>query len=143
MPFASKEACAAYNREYQRKNREKLREYFREYQRKNRERVRERFDAWAEKNPERIAKYRADNVPKAREYYRQQTAKVAPRPRPELCELCGGPSGKKALNFDHCHAQGHFRGWLCTSCNLALGNAKDNPELLRRMADYVEQGGIR
>ena len=32
------------------------------------------------------------------------------------------------------------RGLLCFACNTAIGQAKDDPALLRRMADYVERG---
>jgi hypothetical protein len=65
---------------------------------------------------------------------------LAGRPRPLICDVCGGPPDKgRALIFDHCHARGHFRGWLCRGCNLALGNAGDNPARLRRLADYLER----
>jgi hypothetical protein len=33
------------------------------------------------------------------------------------------------------------RGVLCGPCNLALGHVKDDPERLRRMAEYLERGG--
>lgn len=60
----------------------------------------------------------------------------AGRPRPANCELCDRPDGQ--LVFDHCHARGSFRGWICRRCNNALGLAGDNPALLRAMADYLE-----
>lgn len=44
----------------------------------------------------------------------------------------------KWANLDHCHTSGQFRGWLCTTCNTALGMAKDSPELLRAMAEYID-----
>ena len=44
----------------------------------------------------------------------------------------------KALAVDHDHATGKIRKLLCMSCNLILGNAKDNPELLRILANYLE-----
>ncbi|WP_425584779.1 endonuclease domain-containing protein [Yinghuangia aomiensis] len=40
---------------------------------------------------------------------------------------------------DHSHASGRVRKLLCHSCNLALGHAKDNPGILRALADYLEQ----
>lgn len=56
-----------------------------------------------------------------------------------LCALCFGPpdSGKR-LYVDHSHVSGRVRGLLCSRCNLTLGFARDNPELLRKMAIYVE-----
>ena len=54
-----------------------------------------------------------------------------------VCEVCGEPSNK-TLHIDHDHATGAVRGVLCEGCNHALGNAKDNPALLRSLADYLE-----
>ena len=60
--------------------------------------------------------------------------------RPSICDGCGStPVGSRCLSLDHDHETGAFRGWLCTGCNLALGNAKDSPETLRRLADYLER----
>jgi hypothetical protein len=64
-------------------------------------------------------------------------AEIAGRPRPSSCDLCGGSIG--GIVFDHCHAGGHFRGWLCDRCNKVLGLVKDSPKLLRAMAKYVER----
>jgi hypothetical protein len=63
----------------------------------------------------------------------------ATRPCPERCEVCGAlPTGKRRLDFDHCHDREVFRGWLCNPCNMALGNAKDDPQRLRALATYIE-----
>jgi hypothetical protein len=67
-----------------------------------------------------------------------------------LCELCGRPQtrlfkGKLVrLAVDHDHATGKVRGFICSSCNVVLGQANEDPVLLRKMADYLErhrQGG--
>lgn len=51
------------------------------------------------------------------------------------CEVCL----KKCKRVqDHCHATGKARGRLCVSCNLILGHAKDDPELLYQLASYLE-----
>jgi hypothetical protein len=51
------------------------------------------------------------------------------------CAIC-----KKSddLAIDHDHDTGLFRGILCRSCNAALGMFKDDSDLLRRAAEYLE-----
>jgi hypothetical protein len=65
--------------------------------------------------------------------------KIAPRPEPEQCEVCGtfGKEFKKGLHLDHDHNTNKFRGWLCHRCNCALGMVKDNPETLEALAKYL------
>ena len=41
------------------------------------------------------------------------------------CGLCGKTDG---IVFDHSHRHGKFRGWLCNSCNRAMGVMGDEPE---------------
>ena len=43
----------------------------------------------------------------------------------------------KPLYIDHCHLQGNVRGVLCNQCNTALGQVRDNPDILFKMIDYL------
>src|SRR5690606_16165725 len=54
------------------------------------------------------------------------------------CATCGLVSDR-SLDVDHCHETGRVRGLLCNNCNRALGHAKDDPKVLRRMAEYLER----
>lgn len=40
--------------------------------------------------------------------------------------------------IDHDHESGKVRGLLCHYCNRALGGFKDNADILRRAAHYIE-----
>jgi hypothetical protein len=64
---------------------------------------------------------------------------LLPEDVPDECEICGGESSNVfgRLAIDHDHKTGLFRGFLCNNCNLALGNAKDNPKILRSMVKYL------
>jgi hypothetical protein len=64
------------------------------------------------------------------------------------CLICRRtqPGGKGwVMDHDHSCCPGERscpkcrRGLLCQWCNTALGYAMDNPEILRRMADYLER----
>jgi hypothetical protein len=65
------------------------------------------------------------------------------------CAICGSndPKGRGRFHVDHDHAccPGKtscgkcVRGLLCHFCNLMLGNARDEPAVLRRAAEYLER----
>lgn len=57
-----------------------------------------------------------------------------------LCGSCGEALllRRWARHLDHCHATGELRALLCRQCNIALGVLGENPEKIRRLADYAE-----
>lgn len=55
-----------------------------------------------------------------------------------VCKICSGTDSGRPLSVDHCHKTKRIRGLLCTRCNLGLGYFKDEPERLRRAAEYLE-----
>lgn len=84
------------------------------------------------------------------------------RARGLRCWGCGrqgtellGPDGTPwQVDHDHVLASTHphedsvgcrscFRGMLCRPCNSALGFARDDPAMLRSLADYVERASER
>jgi hypothetical protein len=55
------------------------------------------------------------------------------------CKICGSTqNGKKNFCVDHNHETGKVRGLLCHNCNVSVGLMKDDPDLLRQAADYLE-----
>ena len=59
------------------------------------------------------------------------------------CALCGTtePGGKGTFHVDHCHETGKIRALLCHFCNIMLGHAKEDPELLEKAAAYIRKHG--
>lgn len=66
-----------------------------------------------------------------------------------VCWICEKPPAKVRLSVDHLHEKGErrrnpklirkrVRGLLCWQCNQALGKFRDNPDFLRKAADYLE-----
>lgn len=55
------------------------------------------------------------------------------------CAICDGVNKTRSLAVDHCHTTGTVRGLLCDSCNLGIGKFKDDPELLRKVIEYLSR----
>ena len=64
-------------------------------------------------------------------------------PMPEQCNICGifwrDTKPFRKLCYDHDHNTEEFRGWLCMSCNLILGHAKDDIEILKKTISYLKK----
>ena len=89
------------------------------------------------------AKWRSENKDLVKSYSKEwlvrrneKLEKVAGRPKPEICEICG-KGGR--ICFDHCHKTGKFRGWICESCNVLLGFAKDDISTLQSLVKYLKK----
>ena len=60
------------------------------------------------------------------------------------CWICGDHPKARKLAVDHCHTTGEVRGLLCKRCNRdLLGRARDDPAILRRAAEYLENPPAR
>lgn len=46
------------------------------------------------------------------------------------------------IGIDHCHSSEKVRQLLCRNCNAALGMMKDDPNLLRNAATYLEAHSV-
>lgn len=61
------------------------------------------------------------------------------------CAICSAEDGgtrkgnAKAFAIDHDHNTGKVRGLLCEACNQGIGKLKDDPEILRKAADYIDR----
>jgi hypothetical protein len=64
-----------------------------------------------------------------------------------LCAICGLESSTptikgaeyRSLAVDHCHTTGMIRRLLCTNCNTALGNLKDDIALVEAALRYLRE----
>jgi hypothetical protein len=143
------------------KNAEKVRKQKAAWHAANPDGDRKRSKAWYEANKDaQLEKQRleyAANPEENRAYGRAQHAKhkekrhmstmktriaaqekLAGRAKSKTCETPGCGSLKR-ICFDHCHDSGEFRGWICHRCNALLGLSGDNAELLRSLADYLDE----
>jgi hypothetical protein len=57
-----------------------------------------------------------------------------------VCRKTPGQTSKPGMRLvvDHSHDTGKIRGLLCYNCNLLLGHARDNQDVLRSAMNYLE-----
>jgi hypothetical protein len=95
---------------------------------------------WISANPQKHAK---QSKRKRLKYFYKMTLEEYDRiweAQSGVCPGCLGPCEQYTnLSVDHSHVTGKVRGLLCRDCNLALGICRDDPDRLRRLADYLEQ----
>lgn len=113
------------------------RAYEKKYRDKNKAVVYEKNAAYWARNPGLRTHYRLRrlygiSLEERNEMFRRQGS---------VCASCGvsEPGGVNGWNVDHCHTTGQVRGVLCHNCNSALGQAKECPNRLRKLADYIER----
>ncbi len=69
------------------------------------------------------------------------------REQQQACAACRATLSHTATSkrfrphIDHDHETNRVRAILCGGCNIALGAVHDRPEVLRKLADYLERYG--
>ena len=135
------------------KDKEEYKEKRRAWQRANKGKTLAATKSWQSRNPDKVKtarkNYRTENPEKIKTSRRRcgiRTYGITPEhyalmltAQAGRCAICHKPpGGKQQLGIDHCHTRDHVRGLLCNNCNNGLGRFKDNPDLLRAAADYLE-----
>ena len=118
------------NRNYKRLHRDKINKQRSAERAANPAKFSEKYRVWREKNKDRRSKYNRD--------WRMRKRHVD-HPMPDNCEICDAPRQDRNLYWDHDHATGLHRGWLCNHCNLAIGQMAESPNRLRAAAYYLER----
>lgn len=121
IPVSQYDDKAAYLREWRKKNPDKYMKYD---EKRDKEKAREQ--AW-------LRRYGT-----TRDWYNNKLEEQG-----GTCAICGTSEvqrkGHTHFHIDHCHGTGKVRGLLCDLCNRGLGYFKDNRELLRTAALYLEE----
>lgn len=56
-----------------------------------------------------------------------------------VCVICNQKEKRRRLSVDHDHDTGKIRDLLCGRCNKSIGLFEEDPELLRKAAEYLEK----
>ena len=140
----------AASRAYHAANRERLLAEARARYAANKEHYRARAKKWHHENRERalesMRKWHRENGYKRIGRTRQQRYGISPQEYDAMfsaqnsgCAICGcvAPKSKQGWHVDHDHASGKVRAILCHNCNCGIGHAKESPEILRKMIEYL------
>ena len=113
----------------------------REYRERHPERVRAAQKRWRDANKDY-------NIERQRPYHLMTKYGITEADYERMLKEQGGrcaicdtdtPTGKwKVFAVDHCHHTGVVRGLLCNECNRGMGLLRDDPDLLRKAADYLK-----
>ena len=128
-----------YQREWRRKNLEKVRGYQKKCKRRRKAGLTQPF-AYV-RRVERVPVHRGIQLPyhtlykwrKVHGFTIEQIEEYL-RTHKWECQICG--SGKK-IRLDHDHQTNRFRGLLCHHCNAGVGFFRDSPELLMATIKYL------
>ena len=88
---------------------------------------------------ERSKQWRLDNLEYARKrdlvrhYKRRYGIDGQYVPKRGICSICGKT---RRLCVEHCHKEGHIRGFVCTHCNVWLGQY-ENPVFMERIKKHL------
>lgn len=136
---------AEYYKRWREANRDSLREKRKKYYAENKSQMAARNKVWREANKEALKTRRRKPDPQKQRLafvkhkygIKEERYKAMLEARGPLCPTCNEES---IPYVDHCHKTGMIRGLICNSCNLILGRARDNPDVLRALASYLEAG---
>ncbi len=106
-----------HNAKYRAKNREKLSTDYRNYYK-----VKKRIQPWKG----------------TRNGFTKEVFEARLAAQNNRCRICKRDLRETKPCGDHDHKTMQPRGILCNSCNSVLGFAKDNPEILREAAYYLD-----
>jgi len=132
-PCARRGASARYHRSDKSRKSQQRRAWYLA----NKEKVGQQSRRWAEENPE--LRREVQEKSRLRKYgMTTDQYKAMLADQGGTCRICTQTLRESSTHIDHDHATGRVRGLLCQKCNVGLGHFRDNPEILRCAAIYLE-----
>lgn len=108
---------------------------------------RERQKIWYRNNVAKANLWREKNVDRLKDWNLRKTYGININQYVSMldsqdrkCAICATPFSdltQKQVHVDHCHETSRVRGILCSACNLMLGKARDNVDILKSAIEYL------
>lgn len=134
-----------YHRVWYKTNKKSIQAKQKIYYRANKKAFQRRLDKYRKANVELIRTQNRRRGLKRRYGIDEDTYREMFSAQNGLCFVCGKPEtliqkGRvRQLSVDHCHRTNVVRKLLCSACNTCIGQSGDDPNILRKMADYIEK----
>jgi hypothetical protein len=134
----TKEERKIYMKNYYENNKRKYNEYDREYYLKNKERLKKQRN-------EQAKEYYLNHKEQRKEYVLQKLYNITLeqynnmlKSQDNKCAVCKNDFEQNdKICIDHNHNTNQVRGLLCHNCNIILGMANDNKEILQNAINYL------
>lgn len=113
---------------------------YKAYRTENQEHINTRQQLYREKNLDKIREWdrkRSRKYTLSRYVLTEEMYDALVATQDGVCAICKTASSDR-LVVDHCHQSNRVRGLLCRTCNAAIGQLKDDPQLVREAARYLE-----
>lgn len=125
------------------RNEEKRRAYARKYYHENRAAQRSKNKKWAARNKEHLKDYKWKRTIK-KYGLSPETYALLFQDQDGNCAIFGLNQSRfaKRLYVDHNHKTGRYRELLCVNCNMLIGHAMENVEILSRSILYLKKHGV-
>jgi len=100
-----------------------------------------RFKKYREENPDKVRQAAINWKRRVRFNFPVELYNERLTEQGNACAICGSTNagGRGEFHADHDHITMQPRGVLCHNCNIALGNFKDNPEILTAAIEYLKK----
>ena len=108
------------------------------YAKDNPEKIKQYNKKWRDNNPEKHAQQNFD-IRYKQFNFTYNDYLLTHKKQKGLCAICKKSQKHKRLATDHCHKKNFVRGLLCEKCNLLLGYANDNIQLLKSAIKYLKK----
>lgn len=152
-----------YTNKYREKHRERYLEYKKKYHQENRDKEIEYLKKYRLEHKDEILEYQQRNklhggtLAWNRRYWlvlrsvyhlsKEEWIKMWKKQKRGKCNICGVQtklvgkgrrSNGKTSCIDHCHKSGQIRAIICHNCNVMIGRAKDDSQILKNAAKYLD-----